>query len=160
MTLSIKREPINDLNREFNRLFNASFPRLFNEEGLLRGNWSPAVDVLENQNGLTLEADLPGMKAGDFELSIENNVLTLRGERKLERKTDEANYHRVERSYGSFTRSFTLPSIINAEQVQAEFKDGVLRVTLPRREETKPRQIQVQVRTEADANKVKTAEAK
>lgn len=165
MSLVVRRDPIAELNKEFNRFFNNAFsgvPRFFGqpEEGLGNGSWNPTVDVYEDKNGIILEADLPGMKAGDFELSVENNVLTLRGERKFEKKSEEGNYHRVERSYGQFTRSFTLPSTVNIEQVNAEFKDGVLRVTLPRREETKPRQIQVQVKTEADANKTKTAEAK
>ncbi|HYE75702.1 MAG TPA: Hsp20/alpha crystallin family protein [Blastocatellia bacterium] len=165
MSLVIRRDPISELNREFNRFFNQALsgvPRFFSnaEEGLVNGSWNPTVDVYEDKNGIILEADLPGMKAGDFELSVENNILTLRGERKFEKKSEEGNYHRVERSYGQFTRSFTLPSTIDIEQVNAEFKDGVLRVTLPRREETKPRQIQVQIKTEADANKAKTADAK
>ena len=106
------------------------------------------------------EADLPGLKPGEFELAIENNVLTLKGERKFEKKTEEGNYHRVERSYGSFTRSFTLPSTVDVNNVAADFKDGVLKVALPRKEETKPRQIQVQIKTEADATKAQTADAK
>ena len=126
----------------------------------MKGNWNPAVDVYQDQNGIVLQADLPGIKAGDFDLSIENNVLTLKGERKFEQKTDAGNYHRVERSYGSFTRNFTLPSTVDVEQVSADFKDGVLSVTLPRREETKPRQIQVQIKAEASANTTQTAEAK
>jgi HSP20 family protein len=166
MSLSMRRDPVAEINREFNRIFNTPLQRFFGqaEEGLLHGNWNPSVDVFEDQNGIVLEADLPGMKPGDFNLNIENNVLTLSGERRFEKQTNEGNYHRVERSYGQFTRSFTLPSTVNVEQVNAEFKDGVLRVTLPRREETKPRQIQVQVKTEADANKAvnkaKTAESK
>jgi HSP20 family protein len=168
MSLS-RRDPISELNREFNRIFSTAFPGLSRpygstEEGLLNGSWNPAVDVFEDQNGIVLEADLPGVKPGDFTLNIENNVLTLQGERRFEKQTAEGNYHRVERSYGQFARTFTLPSTVNVEQVNAEFKDGVLRVTLPRREETKPRQIQVQVKTDADAgqamNKAKTAESK
>lgn len=164
MTLSVRRDPfsefgslaktINDLNRVFN------VPRFFGDEGLVNGNWNPTVDVYEDQNGIVLEADLPGLKPGEFELAIENNVLTLKGERKFEKKTEEGNYHRVERSYGSFTRSFTLPSTVDVNNVVADFKDGVLKVALPRREETKPRQIQVQINTEADATKTQTADAK
>jgi HSP20 family protein len=86
-------------------------------------------------------------------------MLTLQGERRFEKKSESDNYHRVERSYGSFSRSFTLPSTINVEDVQAEFKDGILRVTLPKREEVKPRQIQIQVKTEADAGKTKNVTA-
>ncbi len=164
MTLSVRRDPfsefgslaktINDLNRVFN------VPRFFGDEGLVNGSWNPSVDVYEDQNGIVLEADLPGLKPGEFELAIENNVLTLKGERKFEKKTEESNFHRVERSYGSFTRSFTLPTNVDVNNVAADFKDGVLKVMLPRREETKPRQIQVQIKTEADATKTQTADAK
>jgi HSP20 family protein len=163
MSWIIRRDPateLRSLQEDLNRFFNTSVPRLLGaEEGLLRGSWSPAVDIYEDQDAIMLEADLPGMKPGDFELSVENYTLTLRGERKLEKRT-EGDYHRVERSYGSFTRTFTLPSTVNVEQVHAEFKDGVLRVSLPKREEVKPRQIQVAVKTEADGSKGKTAEAK
>lgn len=162
MSLGLRRDPVSELNREFNRIFNAALPRFLSrpEEGLLGTGWNPAADVYEDQHGIVLEADLPGLKPGDFELSVENNVLTLRGERKFEKKSDAGNYHRVERSYGQFTRSFTLPATIDVEKISAEFKDGVLRISLPRREEAKSRQIQVQVKTEADANKVKASEAK
>ena len=165
MTWMIHRDPARDLRvvrDEFSRLFDNAFPRFFGmEEGLLRGTWSPTVDICENGDTIVLEADLPGLKSGEFDLSIENFTLTLRGERKFEKKSEADNYHRVERSYGTFTRTFTLPSTVNVEAVQAEFKDGVLRVTLPKREEVKPRQIEIAVKTEADANnKTKTAEAK
>lgn len=165
MTLAVRRDPFNEFGsfaktiNDLNRAFTAGFPR-FSDEGLVKGNWNPTVDVYEDQNGIVLEADLPGVKAGEFELAIENNVLTLKGERKFEKKTEDGNYHRVERSYGSFTRSFTLPSTVDVNNVGADFKDGILKVTLPRREETKPRQIQVQINTEADATKVQTADAK
>ncbi len=165
MTHSVRRDPFNEFGglaktiNDLNRAFNVGLPR-FGDEGLVKGNWNLTVDVYEDQNGIVLEADLPGVKPGEFELAIENNVLTLKGERKLEKKTEEGNYHRVERSYGSFTRSFTLPSTVDVNNVGADFKDGVLQVTLPRREETKPRQIQVQIKTEADAPKAQTADAK
>ena len=95
------------------------------------------MDIFENADSIVLEADLPGVKPGDFELSVENYTLTLRGERKFEKKTEGDNYHRVERSYGSFTRTFTLPSTVNLESVDAEFRDGVLRVTIAKRAEIK-----------------------
>jgi HSP20 family protein len=164
MSWMIKRNPTSEfrsLQEDLNRFFNASFPGFLEaEEGLLRGSWNPTVDIFEDQNAITLEADLPGVKPGEFELSVENRTLTLRGERRFEKKSESDNYHRIERSYGSFTRSFTLPSTVNVDEVQAEYKDGVLRITLPKREEVKPRQIQVAVKTEADANKVKVAETK
>ena len=90
-----------------------------------------------------LEAELPGMNRDDFELSFENNVLTLKGERRFEKKTENDNYHRVERSYGAFTRSFTLPQTVTAEGAKAEFENGILHVSLPKREETKARKIEI-----------------
>jgi len=101
------------------------------------------VDIFENKDQIVLEAELPGMNRDDFELSIENNVITLRGERQFEKKEDTDNYHRVERSYGAFTRSFTLPQTVSAEGATAEYQNGVLRVILPKREETKARRIEI-----------------
>ncbi len=161
MSWLIKRDPFNELRsvqEDFNRIFNSTLPRFFSgEEGLLGGNWAPSVDIYEDQNSITLEADLPGLKPGDFNLSIENYRLTLSGERKFEKEKKGDNWRRVERSYGGFTRVFSLPSTVNVEAVNAEFKDGVLRVTLPKREEVKARQIQVQV---VEGDGAKAAEAK
>src|ERR671938_1720246 len=131
------------LQDEVNRLFTSNVSRSFDDEGLMRGAWTPSVDIYENKDQIVLEAELPGMNREDFDLTIENNVLTLRGERRFEKKDEADNYHRVERSYGSFTRSFTLPQTISAEGATAEYNNGVLRVTLPKREETKARRIQV-----------------
>jgi HSP20 family protein len=157
----IKRDPFSELRNiqeDFSRIFNSTLPRFFSgEEGLLGGDWAPSVDIYEDQNSITLEVDLPGLKPGDFNLSIENYRLTLSGERKFEKENKGDNWRRVERSYGSFTRSFSLPSTVNVDAVNAEFKDGVLRVTLPKKEEVKARQIQVTVN---DAKSVKVAEAK
>lgn len=157
MSWMVKRDPFSDLRTfqgEFNRAFNSAFPGFFNtlgtnfEEGLVTGKWTPSVDIYEDQQSIKLEADLPGVKAEDFKLSIENYKLTLSGERKFDKEEKGDNWHRVERSYGSFTRTFTLPSTVNVEAVKAEFKDGVLSVTLPKREEVKPRQIQVAIKTD------------
>ena len=160
----IRRDPFGEFRNvqdELGRLFNTAVPRLFaDEEGLVRGSWNPSVDIFENADSIVLEADLPGVKPGDFELSVENHTLTLRGERKFEKKTEGDNYHRVERSYGSFTRTFTLPTTVNLESVDAEFRDGVLRVSIAKRAELKPRQIQVAVKTDADASKSKAADVK
>jgi len=162
MSWMIKRDPYGELRNfqeDIGRIFNSTLPRIFSgEEGLLGGSWAPGVDIYEDQDSITLEADLPGMKPGEFNLSIENYRLTLSGERKFEKEKKGDNWRRVERSYGSFTRSFSLPSTVNVDAVNAEFKDGVLRVTLPKREEVKARQIQVSVKT--DAKSVKVAEAK
>jgi len=131
---------------------------------MMNGAWVPRVDIFEDKDHLVLEAELPGMNSEDFDLSFENNVLTLSGERKFEKKTDEGNYHRVERSYGSFTRSFTLPQTVTAEGATAEFQNGVLHVTLPKREETEARKIEVkggdaQPRTIEAENKARSAQA-
>jgi HSP20 family protein len=142
----VRYDPFRDLRtlqEEVNRLFSTNLTRAFPDEGIARGAWAPSVDIYENKDNIVLEAELPGMKQEDFDLSIENNVITLRGERKFEKTDDTDNYHRVERSYGAFTRSFTLPQTVTAEGANAEYTNGVLRVTLPKREETKARRIQV-----------------
>src|SRR5947207_9980669 len=145
--MSINRyDPFRDLRSlqdEVNRLFTSNLTRSFDDEGIARGAWSPSVDIFENKDHIVLEAELPGMNREDFELSVENNVITLRGERHFEKKDESDNYHRVERSYGSFTRSFTLPNTVSAERANAEYSNGVLRVTLPKREETKARRIEI-----------------
>jgi HSP20 family protein len=143
----VRYDPFRDirtLQDEVNRLFSSNLTRFFDDEGIGRGAWNPQVDIYENKDQIVLEAELPGMNREDFDLSIENNVLTLRGERKFEKKDDNDNYHRVERSYGSFTRSFTLPQTVSAEGAVAEYKNGVLRVSLPKREEVKARKISIQ----------------
>lgn len=134
---------LRSLQDEMSRLFTNATPYAGGREEMTSGAWSPKVDIFENKDSLVLEAELPGMKRDDFELSFENNVLTLRGERNFEKKTDEDNYHRVERAYGSFTRSFTLPQTVTAEGSTAEFNNGILHVSLPKREETKARKIEV-----------------
>jgi HSP20 family protein len=103
------------------------------------------VDIYENKDHIVLEAELPGMNREDFDLTIENNVITLKGERRFEKRDESDNYHRVERSYGSFSRSFTLPQTVSSEGAGAEYRNGVLRVTLPKREEVKARRIKVEV---------------
>ena len=108
----VRYDPFRDLRtlqEEVNRLFSTNLTRGFGEEGIGRGAWVPSVDIFENKDQIVLEAELPGMKREDFELTVENNVITLRGERRFEKQDDTDNYHRVERSYGSFMRSFTLP---------------------------------------------------
>lgn len=112
-------------------------------------SWAPHVDIYEGEQAIVLEADLPGVKATDFTLAVENNILTLSGERRLEKDVKGDRYHRIERQYGRFTRTFNLPSSVNVEKVGAELRDGVLRVTLPKREEVRARQIRVEVKGEA-----------
>ena len=147
MSGMIKRDPFGELRNfqeDINRIFNSTLPRFFSgEEGMLGGNWSPSVDIYEDQNSITLEADLPGLKPGEFDLSIENYRLTLSGERKFENEKKGDNWRRVERSYGSFTRAFSLPSTVNVDAVNAEFKNGVLRVTLPKKEVPQSRRVTI-----------------
>ena len=148
MSWMVKRDPFSDLRNiqdDFNRIFNTALPRLFTNEEVLSGIWAPRVDIFEDQNSIVLEADLPGLKPEDFKLSIENFKLTLSGERKFENEQKGDNWHRVERSFGSFARTFSLPNTVGVEEVKADFKEGVLRVTLPKREEVKARQIEVKV---------------
>jgi HSP20 family protein len=157
----VRYDPFRDLRtlqEEVNRLFSTNLTRGFAEESIGRGAWNPSVDIYENKDQIVLEAELPGMNREDFELSVENNVITLRGERQFEKKDDSDNYHRVERSYGSFTRSFTLPQTVSADGATAEYRNGVLRVTLPKREETKARRIEIA--GEGAASAAKTIEAK
>jgi HSP20 family protein len=144
--MTVRYDPFRDLRSlqdEVNRLFSTNLSRTFGDEGIARGAWIPNVDIYENKDQIVLEAELPGMNREDFDLSIESNIITLRGERRFEKKDDSDNYHRVERSYGTFTRSFTLPQTVSAEGASAEYKNGVLRVMLPKREEIKARRIEV-----------------
>jgi HSP20 family protein len=103
------------------------------------------VDIYEHDGNIVLKAELPGIDPKDVDVRVENNVLTLRGERKLESEIKRDDYHRVERAYGKFSRSFTLPNVVDTEKIKADFKDGVLQVSLPQREEAKPKQISISV---------------
>ena len=154
----IKYDPFREmrsLQDEVNRLFASSFNRGDNE--IMRGAWSPSVDIFENKDQIVLEAELPGMKPEDVSISIENNVLTLHGERKFEKKDEGDNFHRVERSYGSFTRSFTLPPTVSSENANAEFENGVLRLTLAKREEAKPRRIEIKAGSGSETKTIDTS---
>lgn len=142
----VRYDPFRDLRTlqdEVNRLFSGTFSRGSGQDEIMRGEWSPSVDISENKDQIIVEAELPGMKPEDVNISIENNVLTIHGERKFEKKDENDNFHRVERSYGSFTRSFTLPPTVSSETADAEFENGVLRLILTKREEAKPRRIEI-----------------
>ena len=147
----VRWEPFRDLmslQERMNRLFDESYrgTRTGNaDEWALGGSWAPAVDIYEQDGNIVMKAELPGIDPKAVDIRLENNTLTLRGERKLDKEVNEDNYHRVERSYGSFSRSFTLPTVVDQGNIKAEYKDGVLKLTLPKREEAKPRQIQVNV---------------
>lgn len=155
----VRYDPFRDLRtlqEEVNRLFSTNLTPAFGDEGIGRGAWNPNVDIYENKDQIVLEAELPGMSREDFDLTIENNVITLRGERRFEKKEEADNYHRVERAYGSFTRSFTLPQTVSGDGATAEYRNGVLRVTLPKREETKARRIEISGERDAKAKAIET----
>ena len=123
---------------------NQMFEAAFGPDAYSHGAWIPPVDIVETAEGeVVVKAELPDVKREDIKITFENNILTIEGERKSEPNKDTDRYHRVERSYGAFRRSFTLPANVDAGKVQATYREGVLTVTLPRREETRPRQIQV-----------------
>jgi HSP20 family protein len=128
---------------EIDRL-NRMFEAAWNGEPFSQGTWVPPVDIVETgEKDVIVRAELPDMKRDDIKVTFENNVLTLEGERKFERRNEGETYHRVERGYGSFRRSFSLPATVDATRIEADYKDGVLTVTLPRREESRPRQITI-----------------
>ena len=108
--------------------------------------WRPAVDIFEDENSIVLRAELPGMKKEDVKINLENNVLSLRGDRKFDKEVKKENYHRIERAYGSFCRSFTLPTNVDKSKIEANYKDGVLEVTVPKSEEAKPKEIEIKVK--------------
>ena len=137
---------ISDLNREMNRLFDSFLRSDAADDGAFGSSWTPAVDILEQEDSYTLEAELPGLKKDDVKISVQDNLLTLRGEKKDERKESKKGYLRMETNYGSFTRSFTLPTTINASKIEAEFKDGILKIQIPKAEEAKPKMIEVKVK--------------
>jgi len=139
----------NSLQQQFSRLFNEAFERTSDESSLT--TWAPPVDIFETEHELVVKADLPDIKPEELDIRVENNILTIRGERKFEKKVNENNYLRVERSYGSFSRSFSLANTVNSEAIKAEYKNGVLTLTIPKREEAKPKQIKVNVEAPAVA---------
>ena len=144
----VRWEPFRDLmasQREFDRMFREAFsPLVGNGEASTR-TWAPPVDIYENGDSLVLKAELPGINPDDVEVRVEDNTLYLKGERKFEKEVKEENYHRVERAYGSFARTFSLPNSIDSDKVAANYKDGVLTLTLPKREEAKPKSIKITV---------------
>ena len=127
------------------RLFEDAVTRLFSEPATGRP-WTPDVDIYETENELVLKADLPDVKLEDIDLRVENQVLTLKGERRFEKEETNKGYHRIERSYGLFTRSFSIPPTVEADKVSADYKNGVLTVALPKKEAAKPRQVKVEVK--------------
>jgi len=140
MTL-VRWDPFQELASWSNRL-NRSINEGRTEDTF--GAWAPAVDIFEKDHNLLIRAELPGLKREDIEISMENGVLTLHGERKRESEVEESNAYRLERIYGAFTRSFSLPTTVDSSKIQAVYKDGVLEVTVPKLEAAKPKKVQIQ----------------
>jgi len=132
----------NTLSGRFNRLFD--LPREENNDSL--GAWSPAVDIYDKGAEVVIHAEIPGMKIDDIDVRVENNILTIRGKKERKEEVKEDGYFRTERSYGTFSRSFSLPSTVNAAEIVAEYKEGILTLSLPKEEQAKPRQIAVRVK--------------
>jgi HSP20 family protein len=133
--------PARSLSREMERLFEDFFGRP--AEGAQLTEWSPLVDVKEEENAFKVSVDLPGMDKDDINIEVESNRLAISGERKFEQEEKKEDHHFVERSYGKFYRSFTLPSTVQADKIDAAYKDGVLEVTLPKKEEVKPKKVSI-----------------
>src|SRR5206468_9354915 len=156
MTFVTRFDPFREfvtLQDRMNRLFRETQPE-GREEALTTSTFAPPVDVYEDEHNITLKIEVPGIDEKDIDVRIENNTLTVHGERKIEKEEKEENFRRVERQYGSFTRSFTLPSSVDSGQVSAHYDNGVLKIKLAKKAEAKPKQIKVNVGSE------KTLEAK
>jgi HSP20 family protein len=160
MTLLTRWEPFRELStmqdrlNRMNRLFRESYSSEGPEEALTTTNFAPPVDIYEDEHHITLKLEVPGIDEKDIDVRIEGNALTVHGERKAEKEEKEENFRRIERQYGSFTRSFTLPSSVDLAQVSAHYDKGVLKINLAKKAEAKPKQIKVNVSSE------KTLEAK
>jgi len=135
---------LNSLQDQLNRLFDETFSRGRSAESEM-GTWAPAVDIYETEQELVLKADLPEVNQQEIDIRIENNMLTIRGERKFHNEVSQDNYLRVERAYGPFSRSFSLPNTLNTEAIKADYHNGVLSIRMPKREESKPKQIRIGV---------------
>ena len=136
-----------NMQREINRMFDSFFRTGWVEDtGLAPSTWSPATDIVESDNGYVVKVELPGLSKDDVKIMMQNNLLTIRGEKKQEKEGKEEGYHRIERSYGAFQRCFTLPSAVDPSKIDASFKDGILTVVVPRSEAAKPKTIEVKAR--------------
>ncbi len=145
MTMITRWDPFREmatLQDRMNRLFNDQLGTMTQEESLT-GSFVPPVDVYEDENSIQVRLEVPGIDEKDIDIRLENNLLTIRGERKFEKEEKEESFHRIERRYGSFTRSFTLPATVNPDDVQADYDKGVLKIRLAKRAEAKPKQIKV-----------------
>ena len=148
MTVLTRWDPFREfttLQDRMNRLFQDSYGNQGREEALATSSFAPAVDVYEDEHKITLKIEVPGIDEKDIDIRVENNLLTVHSERKFEKEEKEENYRRVERQYGSFTRSFNLPNTVDAENISADYDRGVLKVQLAKKAEAKPKQIKVNV---------------
>ena len=164
MTVLTRFEPFREfatLQDRINRVFCESYGHgpAGQDESLTTSSFAPAVDVYEDEHNVTLKIEVPGIDEKDIDVQLENNTLTVHGERKIEKEEKEENYRRVERQYGSFTRTFTLPTTVDSEKVSATYDKGVLKIALPKKAEAKPKQIKVNVGGTKPENE-KTLEAK
>ncbi|RMF93915.1 MAG: Hsp20/alpha crystallin family protein [Candidatus Schekmanbacteria bacterium] len=146
----VKWDPFKDMisiKDRMNRLFDEVFSRshFYGDEDLTDGLWTPAVDIYETDDSVVLKAELPEVDEKDIEIKLEDNVLTIRGERKLENETKKENYYRMERAYGAFSRSFSIPSRVEQDKITATCKDGVLKVTMPKKKEAQHKKIPINV---------------
>ena len=142
----IRWDPFRDLvtlRDRMNRLFEDVVTSRGEEKDLVASSWAPSVDIFETENEVVLTAEVPGIDEKDIEIKVEDNSLTIRGERKFEKETKEENYHRIERAYGSFFRSFTLPAFVDQDRIEAEHENGVLKIRMPKRAELKPRKVKI-----------------
>jgi HSP20 family protein len=139
MSTAVTLDPFQGL-----RLFEDAVTRMMSEPRANRP-WSPAVDIFETEDALKLKADIPDVKTEDIDVRVENQTLTLRGQRKFEKEENVKGHHRIERSYGEFVRSFAVPATVDTDKVQADYRNGVLTITLPKKEAAKPRQVKVAV---------------
>jgi HSP20 family protein len=142
----IRWDPYRDLitlRDKMNRLFEDATTARGEEKDMISSSWAPAVDIYETESELVLSAEVPGIDEKDIEIRIEDNTLSIRGERKFEKETKEENYHRIERAYGSFSRSFSLPHYVDQEGIHAEHEAGVLKIHLPKKPESKPKTVKI-----------------
>ena len=136
---------LSHIQREMNRMLDTFFRGDALDDGSFGSFWTPAVDISEREDAYLVELELPGLTKDDVKITMEDNILTIRGEKKQEKDENQGNYHRSERVYGSFQRSFTLPTTVKSDKVEAQYKNGMLTVTLPKVEEAKPKAIEVKV---------------
>ena len=162
MTVLTRWEPFREfatLQDRINRVFRDSYSGAGQDEALTTSSFAPAVDVYEDEHKVSLKIEVPGIDEKDIDVRVENNTLTVHGERKIEKEEKEENYRRVERQYGSFTRTFTLPTTVDTENVSANYDKGVLKITLLKKAEAKPKQIKVNIGSEKQGSE-KTLESK